>query len=209
MMARTHQLGGVALWLGVTVPWPVSPVVVLAGMPVAAFAALWPDLDHPQAKLARSLGPVTYVLSVWVERRFGGHRAGTHSLLVGPPLCAILAGIFALGVGLGLVALTDVSVAIVGPLVAIAAGAAFVGALSHSLLDCLTCNCGGCDWKPRRTAWDGRHKAGVELWWPIVKRRYGLPVMPVGGSGELMVARPLLVVLAAVGAVFTVMGWAA
>jgi membrane-bound metal-dependent hydrolase YbcI (DUF457 family) len=202
MMARTHQVGGIALWLGVAAVLPVPPLAVLAGVPVAGFAALWPDWDHPQAKLARTLGPVTYQLAVWVERRFGGHRAGTHSLLVGLPLCAVLAGVFALGVGIPAVALTDISAGILGPLVAILMAASFVGALSHILLDCLTCNCGGCDWKPRRTVWSGRHNAGVELWWPVVKRRFGLPLMPVGGTLERWL-RPMLMV-AAVAA-----GWVA
>lgn len=207
MMGRTHQLGGAALWLGTTAVLPVPPLAVAAGVPVAAWFALWPDLDHPQAKLARSLGPVTYLLAVRVERAFGGHRAGTHSLLVGAPLCGLLGGLLALSVGIPTVLATDVSAAILGPAVTVLAAASFVGALSHTLLDCLTCNCGGCDDRPRRTPWDGRHKAGVELWWPVVKRRYGLPVMPVGGVGELRVFRPLLMLLAGVGAVATIMGW--
>jgi membrane-bound metal-dependent hydrolase YbcI (DUF457 family) len=203
MMSRTHQVGGVALWLGVAAVLPVPPLAVAVGVPVAAFMSWGPDIDHPQSKIARLLGPVSYALSVWVERRFGGHRAGMHSLLVGLPLCAVLAGVFALGVGIPVVAFTDVSVGILGPLVAVLVAASFVGALSHILLDCLTCNCGGCDWKPRRTAWSGRHNAGVELWWPIVKHRFGLPLMPVGGTLERWL-RPMLMVSAVAAGWFAV-----
>lgn len=40
-----------------------------------------PDLDHPQATISRSLGPLTRILSAATEAVSGGHRQATHSLL--------------------------------------------------------------------------------------------------------------------------------
>jgi membrane-bound metal-dependent hydrolase YbcI (DUF457 family) len=39
-----------------------------------------PDIDHPNATVSRSLGPVTWFLSRAVSKLAGGHRMGTHSL---------------------------------------------------------------------------------------------------------------------------------
>jgi membrane-bound metal-dependent hydrolase YbcI (DUF457 family) len=207
MMRKTHRLGGVAAWLAVTAPLPVPPVAVLAGVPVAAMSSLWPDLDHPQSTAARWLGPVTWWLSRRVERWFGGHRAGTHSLLVGPPLCAVLSASLVVCVLACAAVLGGLTVAQPAPVVAVAAAASYIGAVSHTLLDCLTCNCGGCDWRPRRREWNGRHNAGCEIFWPWIRRRFGLPLLPVGGRREEMVVRPLLGLVAIAGAVVTVGGW--
>jgi membrane-bound metal-dependent hydrolase YbcI (DUF457 family) len=43
-------------------------------------AAMWPDIDHPSATIARTFGPVTTLLSRLAFRLSGGHRKGTHSL---------------------------------------------------------------------------------------------------------------------------------
>jgi membrane-bound metal-dependent hydrolase YbcI (DUF457 family) len=206
-MRRTHRLGGVAAWLTVTAVLPVPPLAAAAGIPVAAMAALWPDLDHPQSTAARWLGPFTWWLSIRVERWFGGHRAGTHSLLVGAPLCAFLSALF----GACVLVVTQATTGIAGPhaaaALAVLASAGYVGAASHALLDCLTCNCGGCDWRPRRREWNGRHNAGCELWWPVLRRRVGLPLLPVGGQREALLVRPMLGVAAVVAAVVTLVGW--
>lgn len=192
-MGRTHRAGGVALWLGTCAALGVPAGWAAAGAPVAWSASLWPDWDHPQATLARKLGPITYAFSRWVERRFGGHRAGTHSLLVGVPLAGALGGLLGL------------PVAVWGSwwlLVPVLAGAAAVGALSHVVLDCVTCNCRDCvaGWKL-----SGRHRAGCEVVWPMVKRRFGLPLVVVGGGLERLV-RPGLWLAAGAGVFLIVSG---
>lgn len=66
----------VAAWCGVTLT-----ASDLAGCAVVgAGAAMLPDVDHPQATVARSLGPVTYALSRVVAKLSGGHRNGTHTI---------------------------------------------------------------------------------------------------------------------------------
>lgn len=59
----------------------LSSSELAAAAVVGAGAAMLPDVDHPQATVARSLGPVTYALSKMFAKAFGGHRNGTHSLL--------------------------------------------------------------------------------------------------------------------------------
>ena len=208
------MVGGAALWLGTCVVLPVPPVAVIAGVPVAAYVALWPDIDSEQSTAARWLGPFTYMFSRWVQSRLDGHRYGMHSLLVGVPLCCLLATFTALMVSMGLVASTDVTVG-VGPLVATVGAASLVGATSHPLLDFFTCNCGHCAPSPKRREFYMAHTnrlgkpiPGVAILWPWSRRRWGLPVLSVGSRAETQVVRPVLVGLAAVAAVFTVLGWA-
>lgn len=57
------------------------PAELLAGAVVCAGAALLPDLDHPEATVTRSLGPVTEIPSGFLSSLAGGHRNGTHSFL--------------------------------------------------------------------------------------------------------------------------------
>ena len=86
-MGRSHLMLGGAGFLAAGVPLlalcgrSLSVEEMAAGTIVCAGAAMLPDLDHPAATCARSLGPVTAVLSRIVNKAFGGHRQGTHSLL--------------------------------------------------------------------------------------------------------------------------------
>lgn len=107
-MAKGHALSGAALGLvgcqlaqlgGAT----VTPATAFTASAVCAGAALLPDLDHPQASIARTFGPVSYRIaritnatsSVIYARtktvrdisRDGGHRGVTHTLAF-----AVLAG---------------------------------------------------------------------------------------------------------------------
>lgn len=83
MLALTHALSGAALWL-VAAPLvaPAASAGQLAvGSAVAAGWALAPDLDHPDATVARRLGPPGQALARLVAAVADGHRGGTHSLL--------------------------------------------------------------------------------------------------------------------------------
>lgn len=102
MMARGHALSGAALGLigcqvaqlgGAT----VTPSTAFTAAAVCAGAALLPDLDHPEASIARTFGPVSYRLSritnaisaaIYAatktardDKRDGGHRGITHTIL--------------------------------------------------------------------------------------------------------------------------------
>lgn len=86
MMGRSHLLLGAAGYLAVEACAPglglreATPPELASGALVAAGAAMLPDLDHPEATVARTLGPVTHTLSCVVHTFAGGHRKGTHTL---------------------------------------------------------------------------------------------------------------------------------
>lgn len=110
VLGRTHVVSAVAGWLAgcaavTAAGWQPDPAVVAAGGLVAAGCALLPDIDHPEATISVSLGPVTGLFAdgvAWLSGRArgwscrhcrtaprrGGHRAITHT------------GLFAVLVGL-------------------------------------------------------------------------------------------------------------
>jgi membrane-bound metal-dependent hydrolase YbcI (DUF457 family) len=93
MMGRSHATIGatVGAWLaaaGATAGVP-DGLAALA-VPVAAYAALLPDLDHPRTTATRSLVPITMAVS-FVLRRFVDHRGATHDPRSGPVAAVALA----------------------------------------------------------------------------------------------------------------------
>jgi membrane-bound metal-dependent hydrolase YbcI (DUF457 family) len=60
---------------------PLGPKELAAGTIACAGAALMPDLDHPQATIAYTFGPISRIISKWVNVLAGGHRQGTHSIV--------------------------------------------------------------------------------------------------------------------------------
>jgi hypothetical protein len=63
---------------------------VAAGAGIAYYTACWPDIDTPRSLAARSLPPVTTVLSKVIRSAGGGHRGVTHHVL-GVLVLAVLA----------------------------------------------------------------------------------------------------------------------
>lgn len=85
MMGRTHAASGTLAWAAVCAAAPLFGIrpgwpAVLAGLVSTAGAALLPDLDHPEATIAHTFGPLTRALAQFVHRVSGGHRHATHSL---------------------------------------------------------------------------------------------------------------------------------
>lgn len=82
MLGRTHALSGAvagaAAGLAVAHLTPAG-VAVAAGL--TAGAAVLPDIDHPDATIARSFGLLTRAFAWLIEKVSGGHRHGTHSLV--------------------------------------------------------------------------------------------------------------------------------
>lgn len=87
MLGKGHLLLGAAGWLAVGAPaaellgYELDAAELAAGAVVGSGAAMLPDLDHPQATVSRSLGPLTAVPAAVLGNLTGGHRQGTHSLL--------------------------------------------------------------------------------------------------------------------------------
>jgi len=222
-MGRTHALSGAVLWLA-AVPaltrteWlgshalSLSSNQVIAGAVVAAGAGLLPDIDHPNGRIAGTLGPVTRVLCRWVSRASGGHRHATHSLAFAVAMGALMgllashvrygwwAALFIL-VGFGLRGLgldfeghefasgvkdcvtAGVAVYLMHGLdLSFAAYPVALGCLAHLIGDCLT---------PR----------GCLLLWPLNWRMETVLVPRTDGRVERLVVVPLLT---CVGVVLTV-----
>jgi membrane-bound metal-dependent hydrolase YbcI (DUF457 family) len=108
MLGRSHALCGLTFGASVAAALPAAPLPVrLLVIPVAGGAALLPDIDKPGSRVARSLGPITWLIAVvtaWTAARVylatrtsldspntnGGHRRLTHTI----PGC-VLFGAFA------------------------------------------------------------------------------------------------------------------
>lgn len=86
MMGRTHAASGaVATMLAMPTlsrfGLDVTSLSVIAASVAGAGAAMLPDLDHPHATVAQSVGPFTRGIARVISALSGGHRHGTHSLL--------------------------------------------------------------------------------------------------------------------------------
>ncbi|HAY42359.1 MAG TPA: hydrolase [Micrococcaceae bacterium] len=93
MMGGHHAMSGAAAWLAITTPVAVGSMNLgfgvlhmgrwetLAGAIVCAGAALLPDADHHKATIARSLPPISNIVTRVIGKVAGGHRNGTHSIL--------------------------------------------------------------------------------------------------------------------------------
>lgn len=87
MMGTSHATSGAFGWLlaaplaGGAILGGFTAPELLAGAVVCAGAALLPDIDHPRATIAHTLGPITMGIAKFVNLVSGGHRQGTHSIL--------------------------------------------------------------------------------------------------------------------------------
>lgn len=107
MMGKSHCLTGLIFGVGVAGALDHAPLPVrLLVIPVAGGAALLPDIDKPGSRVARSLGPITWLLSRAIAglavvvyhatatdedspHDNGGHRRLTHTV----PGCALFGSI--------------------------------------------------------------------------------------------------------------------
>ncbi|TNY34863.1 metal-dependent hydrolase [Thermomonospora catenispora] len=227
-MGRTHALSGAVVWLAAAPAlsqerWlgdfavSLSPAQVAAGAVVCAGAALLPDIDHHNGRIANTIGPVTKSLCKWVGKVSGGHRQATHSILF-----ALAAGLVMdllathveylwwvalfITVGFGLrgigldfekhevwSSVADCAVAALAVWwmstldMSFAGYAVTLGCLAHIAGDCLT---------PR----------GCPIFWPV-KWRLDIPLVPrTDGKVERWVVGPVLTLAAAILAVRSVLG---
>lgn len=77
MMGPSHAATGAAAWIVLGPLAHVNPGAVAATIPLAAFAALGPDIDHPKATISRILPFIG-----WPIQKVTKHRVQTHSLSV-------------------------------------------------------------------------------------------------------------------------------
>jgi len=80
MMGRTHAVSGTLAFGGATLAYAFSVPELIIGVVIATGASMMPDLDHPNATMTKSLGPLSWVANLIIVVIFGGHRKGTHSI---------------------------------------------------------------------------------------------------------------------------------
>lgn len=121
MLARNHVPFSIGLW---SLACPAMGVPLLSAalvVPLVAFAALVPDIDHPSSTLGRRLPGISHLI-----RAVLGHRGGTHSLLA-VLIWSVVIGIYGQRVVSGDAAIYHVAVLAMG-----------FGYLTHILADGLT-----------------------------------------------------------------------
>lgn len=209
MLGRSHALSGAAAGASAALFLHASPLRLAVAAGLTAGAAVLPDIDHPDASVARSFGFVTRSFAWLVEHLSGGHRHGTHSLVgiaaftAGAGLAdafrLTLAGRVALGLLLALVIASGLRALKIGghaaDLLAIGATAAMLwwsfdlaavpwiialGTATHIAGDMLT-------------------DEGVPLCWPVSRQHFRLLPEPLafttGTRPERWFIAPLLVVI--------------
>lgn len=102
MMGHSHAVSGALAFAGLgpvvaqVSGQSLSPAQFVAGTLACAGAAILPDIDHPQATIAHTLGPVTHGIAKLVQLLAGGHRQGTHTLLFALGMAGFM-GVLTLG----------------------------------------------------------------------------------------------------------------
>ena len=109
MLGRSHALCGLTFGATVAAALPEAPLPVrLLVIPIAGGSALLPDIDKPGSRVARSLGPITWLISkmvAWTAEEVylatrtakdskytnGGHRRLSHTV----PGCVLFGGLAA------------------------------------------------------------------------------------------------------------------
>lgn len=210
-MGSTHAVTGAGLFLGAApflLPDAGIPEVAL-GAAVAAGYSVLPDIDHPDATIARRLGPLGRFLARGVEKISGGHRNGTHSLLAVALLAAALwlmvmasnpvgvsaAAAFGVWIGVGLLARavggwTPLRVAL--PIGIAVGGAVYLGWVSPVVVAAAALI--GYE---AHLLGDAITRYGVSFLWPFSRSRYGIPLMDTGSTAETLLRVLLLAATAA------------
>lgn len=87
MLGYSHAMSGGVAWLALapvietTLGVQFETYELVAGTIATAGAALIPDMDHPQATIAHTFGPISKGVAKLTALLAGGHRQGTHSIL--------------------------------------------------------------------------------------------------------------------------------
>lgn len=228
MLGRQHALAAVLSGVGVaacipSAPWPIRTLVVV----VTGGAGLLPDLDTPQGTAARSLGPVTRLLAVAVDRgslaiyhatretgdsatRRSGHRLATHTV----PAC-VLAGLLVAVLGLVSPVALVVACAVLGGLLALGLRqAGFALAVSTGVLAWWALDSHSSWWWAVPVAVtvgclchlvaDAMTATGIPALWPLASKgeRWRMVTLPVtftaGDHVETALVAPTLILAVAV-----------
>lgn len=212
MMGVTHVTSGLlaALLAAPVLPPSTTPTARVVWITAAAGAALLPDLDTTASTAGRMWGPLSQLLARGIGAISGGHRWGTHDLILAPAgiwiaataACASQVGallLVAVTSGLILAALGLVGLGRVGAFGNLAAAIAATWCHGRVLAtDDLAI-------LPSALALGAIvHIAGdamtsgkipLPLLWLRRRRRIGIPLMSTGGQVEAWIVTPTLTVL--------------
>jgi membrane-bound metal-dependent hydrolase YbcI (DUF457 family) len=201
MLGRSHVVMSGAGYVTAAILVPslvgqahVAPLQLAAGTVIAGAGGLLPDLDHPEATISRSIGPLTKVLSRTTNKLMGGHRQGTHSLLF---IVALAIGLYisllqsdigklvsfaivALGVALLLDAFTKLE------LIERVCGALVIATITSTILTPLLIIPALLIGVALHDAADSLTPEGVPVLWPVKTYRFRLPLVRTGSAGELL-----------------------
>jgi hypothetical protein len=207
----------VARWASLWPDWDHDRATMVYRYGRRSLDLRWTRRRGPYVATVHKPGKIAQRFARYLKNRFGGHRGGTHSFLAGVPLCGLIAGVPALVINIFLVVFTGLTLAHAGLLVVIITFAGIVGAASHALLDGLTCNCWQCDPDPRRTGAivyagphvdrNGMSLPGCQMLWPVIKRRFGIPLMAVESPTEKKRMLPFLQAAQLGGAALLLVVW--
>lgn len=98
-MGRGHMATTGVLWLAGAPPLaaaagqPMTSGEIIASTIAIAGWSVWPDWDHSDARLARTLGPISKFFARVVGKLSGGHRVGKTHTLVFALAMGLLAGV--------------------------------------------------------------------------------------------------------------------
>lgn len=207
-MGRTHAVSGTLAFGGATLAFAFDVPELIIGSIIVTGASMLPDLDHPNATMAKALGPISWVANRIILAIFGGHRKGTHSiafaLMVGTGAQVALtyrheiAGAVALSVLMSLSVaslvrlfrikgwLDDLAGAAISPAIVfltdvdlrIVPAALMLGCLTHVFGDCLTDH-------------------GCPVLWPLSSKKWTVGLFSTGKTGEKIVF--VLIILGIIG----------
>ena len=217
-MGRTHAASGAVAFLAVLpllhqAGLSLTPLTVPVAALAAAGAATLPDLDHPQATVSRSLGPVTVGLARLVAGCTGGHRGGTHSLLA---LAALTGGAAAVDFAGALprvlacaflfaLATAAVQLRLARPLVhtavCLAGGIGLVTLSAQHTVTAVVLPWAVAVGVAAHLVGDMLTREGVPLLWPVSARRFRIASLSTGGAIEQLFVGPALALCA------LVLGW--
>lgn len=203
MLGRSHVAVAAAAWALCAGPGAdrlglhLGPLELILSTAVAAGAGIGPDIDHPEATIARTHGPLSHAVALTVNKLTGGHRGATHWMVTAGALWAAVTWAAVTWPTLALpVALASCGAwalrcslpyrihrAAWAPLVAAAAGGA-AWALGLTAPWLAVAAAFGWAIHPLCDAAASDHHKGPPLLGPFSRRRIGFGLMELGGTGE-------------------------
>lgn len=211
MMGVTHVASGLLAGVASAPLVTAAPTGRVVWVLATAGAALLPDLDTPTSTAARMWGPISQAIAGLVGRVAGGHRWGTHDVVLAPAAVWLVAAVACQAPVAAAVLLAVTSGLVIAGLGSVGLGRVGAGGNLAAA--------GGVGWWHGHVLDPGQvrlipwalalgtitHIAGdavtvgkvpAPIVWLRRRRRVGVPVLRTGGLLEMVVVTPGLVLAA-------------